>query len=279
MNLLELLDSLGASFAQLLKFLDLHNGAIIAIATVLYATLTMLLLLETRAGRIVRDVANLVAYPMPWGVMYVAVRFVNYGPAIAEDVSLRIQLTKDGQPIDSSKRVHVEPLFPVGHERTFLLSVADSKYESLNELAEQKIGLELSWSWEDGRRRRLRGRRIAQHKDKAYTFATLREGFYGGRALRDKEPDEHIRAGVDELKKMRRALDAIKKEIEGPSIRLWAKEMMSEANEAEAAGMAEEAGSVVVIEEASLEPDPGGASPAEPGAAGAAKGDGNSPPA
>jgi hypothetical protein len=158
----------------LLQFLDTHNGAVIAFATIAYAVITLLLLFEARSGRVIRDVANLQAYPAPHGLMYVAVQLVNYGPAIAEDVTMRLWLTKDGKPVEPTKRVHVEPVYPVDRTRTFLLHLKDDHIDTLNTLAEEGYGLEIRTEWVDGRRRRLRGERI-RHDGRERTSSRLCE--------------------------------------------------------------------------------------------------------
>jgi hypothetical protein len=210
-----------------LTFLDAHNGAVIAIATVVYVTLTFFLLLQARAGRVVHDKANLEAYPRPWGTMYVALDFENYGPAVARNCRLKFWISEGGSSLAGTERVHAEPLFPVGFRRRFLISATDAKIESLHELADRNAVLHGEWHWEDGRQRWWR-RQTVHRKTFTHVFSELKEGFYGGASLRERDAEEEADRNYDELKKLRTAVEKMTSIMEGPAMKLWIQELAAE---------------------------------------------------
>lgn len=230
------------SLNEIVSFLDAHNGAVIAVATVAYVVITLLLLGEARAGRTVHDVANLEAFPRPWGPFYVALDLENYGPAVAKNVRLRFWIVQSGSTIEGTERVHVEPLFPVGRRRRFLISATDTKIESLHELSDRGATLRGEWNWEDGRRR-FWVARVSHHKSFSHEFSELRDGFYGGHALMEREPAESSDRTYEEIKKLRAGVEKIAKTIEGPAMKVWIRQLLDDRQaQSDASGPAESRG-------------------------------------
>jgi len=213
---------------QVINFLDEHGGSVTAIVTVAYVVITLLLLLEARATRASGNVANLDAHPRPYAALNVELVLENYGPAIAKAVRFRRWNEIDGKVVDETDKTQAEPMFPVGKQRRFL------EKETLQELADKDAVLHADWRWRDGRR--TFGLWTAtHHRAEAYRATELRDGFYGGWALRDRDPaidEAHIR---DEIKKARAAVEDIARTLKEPAMAVYLRKMLNEAQERDAA--------------------------------------------
>lgn len=195
----------------MIEWLNQNAGAVTAAATVIYAAVTLVLLLEARRSRQLADEAALAVSPRPWGDgLYLSLRLENYGPAIARDVRLRYWFEIDGEALNGTDVSYADPVFGPGRLREFLPGSAGGAHRMLNELAEQRHVLHWELSWQDDRID-LRRRR-ARHVLRAVWAATdLRDGFYTAHPLTDKEliPALEKQAGklLRELAKLGREAD------------------------------------------------------------------------
>jgi hypothetical protein len=164
---------------------------------------------------------------------YLRLDLQNYGPAVAKSVRLRFWIVENGKVVAGTERVHAEPLFPIGFRRRFLISGTDAKFESLNEMADRNAVFHAEWEWEDGRRR-LWERRQLHRKKFRHALAELRDGFYGGPALVEREPEDDADRSYEEAKKLRTAVEKMAKTLEGPAMDAWFASMLARAAEAKA---------------------------------------------
>ena len=195
-------------------------AAVAAVATVVSALVALLLFLEARAARNVRLEANVAAYPTLHGEagMYLTVIAENYGPAAATDVLVFMRLrTSRGDAIGRSERRMREPEWGPGHRRTFMPRREQERIESLNELAESDLVLELEWAWSDGRRlfwRIGRGAYVRQNRKATYQLRTFRDDMYGGQALLDPDPLTALPRIHADLKDINQSLDKVRRALD-----------------------------------------------------------------
>jgi hypothetical protein len=212
---------------ELITWLNANAGAMTALATMVYAVITLFLLFEARSTRVIRHEAQLEAWPTLYGGgLYLATRLENYGPDIARDVRLEAWITHEGKPVDASRRRHAEPLFPAGRHRTFLMRTGD-QYQMLRAMAEEGGELRLRWEWSDGRRGGLGLGPPRRHAGESVTaLSEFSEGFYEGGALVEKEPLDDFPKLVEHTKKVPDELRRLRNILEGPSMKLWLEEML-----------------------------------------------------
>jgi hypothetical protein len=142
-----------------LKFLDNHSGSIVAISTLAYLGVTLLLWLETRASRVAAsDAARVVVrYGVgPNGQIRDVAELLNFGPALATDVSITLAFV-DAKGHVSEERSLAFPAMGPGDQITImpgLMLRRPSKGMALTtrELADTGLRLRASWSWRDNRR-------------------------------------------------------------------------------------------------------------------------------
>lgn len=203
-----------------------------AIATVIYAFLTLLLLFEARLNRNTRLEANVATYPTPHAEsgMYLDVIAENYGPASATDVVVIIRLLDEsGNPIGSSEQRLAEPVWGPGRLRKFMPRPdSEGQITVLNELAGAGMSLYLEWSWTDGRRslRDIVVRRpTRQHHIRTFELRKYREDIYGGKAMIDHDPLNALPKIREELERLRRVIEKIHGTMDGPAMRIWISEL------------------------------------------------------
>lgn len=213
---------------HVIRYLDAHSGSVIVLVTVAYVLITGLLLFEARANRALGNVANLDTHPRPYGEMYIELVLENYGPAIARSVRFRRWIEVDGVVVEGTDRVQAEPMFPVGRRRRFFVSTRDREMDSLQELSDQKAVLRAEWTWTDSRRR-LWFWTASHRASVTYRSEELRDGFYGGWALRERDPVEHEDRVFEEMKKARTAVEGIAKTLKDPAMKVYLQKMLEDA--------------------------------------------------
>jgi len=213
---------------ELIRFLDDHSGSVIVLVTVAYVLITALLRFEARANRATGSVANLDVHPRPFGPVYVELVLENYGPATARSVRFRRWIEVNGEIVPGTERTQAEPTFPVGRRRRFLESASEGQIDALQTLAERAAVLHAEWSWTDDRRRF--GLRTVTHQESvAYRAQELRDGFYGGHALSERDPAERDDQMSEETRKTRAALEDIAKTLKDPAMAFYIRKMLDEA--------------------------------------------------
>ena len=90
--------------------------------------------------------------------------------------------------------------------------------------------LHAEWSWTDGRRR-LWFWTATHRASVAYRSQDLRDGFYGGHALRERDRNEQEDRVYDEMKKTREAVQGIAKTLRDPAMAAYLRNMLDEAAE------------------------------------------------
>jgi len=215
--------------SPLVAWLNDNAGAVTALATVIYATITLFLLFEARATRVVRHEAQLEAWPTLYGSgLYLATRLENYGPDIAREVRLEAWIVGTGAVVEASRRRHAEPLFPAERHRTFLMRTGD-QYQMLSELADEGVELHLRWEWSDGRREWLGLGTRRRHSGASVTaLKDFSAGFYEGGALVEKEPLDDFPKLIEHAKKVPEELRRIRDFMQGPAVKFWLEEMQKE---------------------------------------------------
>jgi hypothetical protein len=175
---------------QVLSYLDAHSGSVIVLVTLAYVLITALLLLEAHASRAMANVANLEAEARPHGPVNVELVVQNYGPAIAKSIRFRYWIEIEGVIVAGTDRTQAEPMFPVGRRRRFLQTTRDGEIDTLTELAQRKAVLRAEWTWTD-LRRSLWVRTKTNRGSVTFPCENLRDGFYGGWALLEREQSEN----------------------------------------------------------------------------------------
>jgi len=196
-----------------IQTLNDNSGAIVAVTASVSAVFTLLLLLDARATRNLRREANVAAHPRLHGEagMLLELRVVNHGPANARDIEIAFRFT-DENGKDLGGRRQAEPLLPVGEDRRFLPSPGDALVD-LNDLAERRVSMSVSWSWSDDRRRAwfFPVRHLRQGK---YAAEDLRTGLYGGWSLTRRDPIEDVHSIAAHLREIERALKRLHPDAE-----------------------------------------------------------------
>jgi hypothetical protein len=190
-----------------IDFLNANAGGLMAVATVAYLVVTLLLLFEARATRNLRLEANVVAYPRPHGALNVELVLENGGPAYARDVRFAFGFVDAKRTVQGKPRSQFDALMGPGRFHRFLPSPTEgSRIPSLHELAERKLVLTLKWSWSDDRRWPwFLAKRHSRSRN--YRMTDLKEGFYGGWYLIEPE-------SADDLHAIRESLTGIKEVLE-----------------------------------------------------------------
>ena len=149
--------------------------------------------------------------------MYLVVKAENYGPAAATNVIIDMRLlTPAGDAIEASKKRMREPVWGVGHHRTFMPRRSD-QIEALNDLADAGLRLKLEWSWSDGRRSGwLRGGLPRQERTVTYSLRDFADDMYGGGALIEANPLDQLPKIVSNLKKLTHSVDEIPRVLDRP---------------------------------------------------------------
>jgi hypothetical protein len=212
-------------------FLNANAGGILAVATVAYLVVTLLLLFEARAGRNLRLEANVVAYPRPHGALNVELVLENGGPAYARDVRFAFGFVDAKRTVQGKPRSQFDALVGPGRFHRFLPSPTEgSRIPSLHELAEWKLVLTLKWSWSDDRR--WPWFLVKRHsRSKNYRMTDLKEGFYGGWYLIEPESPDDLHAIRESLTGIKEVLE--EREREMTARRLRAKLKARAASQAE----------------------------------------------
>jgi hypothetical protein len=195
--------------ADLGSWLDQHAGVAQVLVAALYTVITLLLVLESRRGRLAQQRAEVVAYATLWeeAGVYVAVRLDNLGPGHARDVVLTFWLEQpDGFVLQESRRRLAEGFYPSGRHRTFLPSPT-GPLVTLTQLAEWGVRLVLRWAWRDSSRR-LAVLPRRHHRQLRTDLATMATDMYGGSALVERD-------AIDSLPEIVARLAAIDKTLEG----------------------------------------------------------------
>ncbi len=137
------------------------NDAVVlaAIATAVYALLTFLLLLEARSARIASMQTAVVVARLTFSrdnQLDTVVRLENFGPAVAEDVRLRIAFLGADEAVIVERTVWV-PAMARGDDEPYLPALllpaeAQGTDAALATIRDQGSFLELEWTWRDSRR-------------------------------------------------------------------------------------------------------------------------------
>ncbi len=208
---------------QWIDFLNANAGGILAVATVAYLVVTLLLLWEARATRNVGLDAKVVAYPRPHGALNVELVLENGGPAYARDVRFAFGFVDPKGRAQGKPRAQFDALMGPGRFHRFLPSPTEgSSLPSLYELAEWKLVLTLKWSWIDDRRWPwFLAKRHSRSKN--YRMTDLKEGFYSGWYLIEPET-------ADDLHAIRESLAGIKEVIEEREREMAARRLRAKLN-------------------------------------------------
>lgn len=193
---------------DLVKWLNQNSGAVIAVATVVYALITLALLFEARANRSETKAAGVVASPEPWerGGMYVAVIFANYGPAVARNAEIEVWET-EGKTVIGQRLKWREPYMPPSRRRTILPDKTNpAGMRKLEDLATADVILNVKYSWDDDLRRWGLLRR--RHEEMAtYRYDELKPAFHRGGVLAERSPQGLVERIGDELSDLNDKLD------------------------------------------------------------------------
>jgi hypothetical protein len=189
---------------DLVKMLNENAGAVVAIATVVYAVLTFLLLRESRLARLP---GNLIVAPTPFGRgLYVAVVIHNLGPAPVTDVDVEVwESNADGSLVGSRLHVQEPFVFPGGERRLLPDKQNPTGPRTLAELADAHVRLSVKYSWRDGRRSWLI---LAKRHEVArdYPYEVIRQGLHRGEVLADRDFRE-------QMDRIGEALEGIKEKL------------------------------------------------------------------
>ena len=203
----------------MIETLNANSGAVIAVATVAYVVITLLLLLDARAGRRAGLGARVEFTPESFPPLYLQLVLRNAGPGLARNVTATRWLQRqDGTRVAEHR--HAQPSLSSGHHKTFFVDEESGRggMSTVEELATAGYTLEYEWTWKDdamffSRWRRPHSRRESQN------LVQLRADFYGGWSLIEDNPVDAVPKVVDELKAARRALEGILAELRAPAMR------------------------------------------------------------
>ena len=186
---------------------------ITAISTAVYAGLTLLVLLESRlTRRAMADTANVHARMTlsHGGDIEDVVYLENAGPAIATDVALRVQYLNEQGNATGRKGSFAVALFAPGDRYPLLVSAllrSDASREMLpqvDDLAERRLKINLSWSWRDNRRSLPWIFSKAMHRGEVEVdFESYRASIHGGILMVEPDVFTELRDLRNDLKRAR----------------------------------------------------------------------------
>ena len=206
----------------IVETLNQNAGAVTAVATIVYAVITLGLLRESRASRLE---ASVIALAEPWdrGHVYVSVTLENLGPTVAKNVEFTLDLRPGGGgEVEDHRRLFQGYLAPGRHRR--FLPRATSGMRPLQELADAGYVLELAWSWQDGRRD-WAWRSVTSKGAWSAPLAELATDYFGGGALVERTAEHELSRLVDEVKGARERLDRIHAVLDEPRRRRQEREL------------------------------------------------------
>jgi len=203
----------------MIETLNSNSGAVIAVATVGYVLVTLLLLLEARGARRANLAARVEFTAESYPPLYLQLVLRNLGPAVARQVTATRWLQRpDG--IRVAEHRHAQPSLAAGQHKTFLVDEESGHggLSSLDALATAGYSLEYEWTWKDDATLLSRWRRPHSRRE-SQNLSQLSQDFYGGWSLLESDPVESVPKVVDELKATRKALEGILAELRAPAIR------------------------------------------------------------
>jgi hypothetical protein len=141
------------------RVLDEHSGSVIALATVAYLAVTLLLWIESRASRVAATEAArvVVRYGLAQhGRITDTAELLNFGPALATDVGLNLAFLNRAGAVATQRSLHFPALAP-GDLVTILPGLMLPREKKVmaptaSEMAETGYRLRVTWSWCDNRR-------------------------------------------------------------------------------------------------------------------------------
>lgn len=189
--------------AELIDGLNDNAGVL----TLAFIILTFLTLLETRASRIASSAsAHVAARPEPYIFVrqtYLKLRLRNHGPAVAEDVRLKLQWLKGTEPTGRGKTL-VEPVIGVGDEVLYhpaLLLVAEGRADQrkIADIGDEGLTLRVEASWLDERRHFL-APWVRARTRQAYDLnvAEYSDSVHGGPLVLEKDTTREELEGINE---------------------------------------------------------------------------------
>jgi hypothetical protein len=136
-------------------FLEANSGALLFLATVLLALVTLRLVGEAQLARIAADV---VIQPMVWprNTTAMSTDLHNVGAAAARDIRLTFRWEgPSGEQVGRQQLIRIPALVPgqkIPYHPDILLDEKDVQNRTIDHQADLGLVLRAEWSWVDGRR-------------------------------------------------------------------------------------------------------------------------------
>lgn len=190
-----------------------HAVVIAAVAAAVYAFLTFLLLLEARDARVASTQAATVIARLTFSrdnQIDSMVRLQNFGPAVAEDVRLRIAFVTPTKEVIAERPLWVPAMAP-GDDEPYLPALLLPHAERGAAAALVSVGSEgailvLEWGWTDARRswRSLLLRRATHRRSQQVNIAEYHKSVFGGPRFLEPNAVSVAQAAQDAAERSRR---------------------------------------------------------------------------
>lgn len=201
---------LRGGFVNVVDWLNDNTGLVVAVATVAYTVITLLLVIEARKARRGSMEAEVIATPEPWERargLYVSVLFQNLGPSVARDAEVQVW-ENEGSTTVGNRLAFRQPYMPAATSRTILPDKAHpGGARTLADLAKADVQLVVQWTWSDDRRRWFGLGAPHRHTRTAeYRYDQLERWFHRGEVIAERTQRGYLEEIAEALREIEKGL-------------------------------------------------------------------------